>query len=82
MLGAFMNRTESNTEVLNYAFDYSFSIVELKKLILELDNACLHSEVNSSADKYADIVAKTQKMEFYLEKLNVWAKNKFIEIIK
>jgi hypothetical protein len=77
-----MSHIESNTEGLNYVFDYSFSIVELKKLILELDNACLHSEVNSSADKYVDIVAKTQEMEFYLEKLNVWAKNKFIEVIK
>jgi len=122
-----MSHIESNTEELNYTFDYSFSIeellslrnvatgllmfltkyynkvkqtnppkfvlnsenkeisifiVEFKKLILKLDNACLHSEVNSSANKYEDIIAKMREMEFYLEKLNVWAKNKFTEVIK
>lgn len=77
-----MNRTESNTEKLNYVYDYSFSIVELKRLILELDTACLDSEINSSSGKYGDIVDKTREMEFHIEKLNMWAKNKYIEIIK
>jgi len=62
--------------------EISIFIVEFKKLILKLDNACLHSEVNSSANKYEDIIAKMREMEFYLEKLNVWAKNKFTEVIK
>lgn len=77
-----MEHTKSNPKELDHAYDYSFSIVELNKLLLELESECLDAEIQNSKTAYINVSIKTKEMEFYLNKLSIWAKDKYIEAIK
>ena len=66
----------------NSSSDYAFSIVEIRRLMNEIEVACLHAATNGSREQFVDIARLTSEVELHTIKLSVWAKNRYVEIIK
>ena len=63
------------------SIDYAFSIVEMKKLLKELEDLCLAVEVKKNVSEYVAITRKLQDINIHSDRLAVWAKKNYIELI-
>ena len=47
----------------NSSSDYAFSIVEIRRLMNEIEVACLHAAINGSRDQFVDIARLASEVE-------------------
>lgn len=53
----------------------------MKKLLKELENLCLDVEVKKNVSEYVAITLKLQDINIHSDRLAVWAKKNYIELI-